>query len=323
MFIDGFSLIDGIYQAGITFTTVGFGEISPISNAGRIFTITLIVLGFGVFSFSIGILVEVLNKGELVRTIKERNMLYRVARLKRHFVICYHNVNTMELAKQFRENQIPFVVIDPSEDFEKIAIENKYPYYIKAEPHTEEALKKSNLSSAQGVITLSQNIADNIAQIASVRLYEKELGRRPYFILSYSKSETDTEKLKKLGADRVVSSSKLMAQRIASMSIRPEMENILEEFLYRKDIPIDIEEIFVPERSWIRFKKLKQAHLRDITGVSVVGIKEENGRFIAMPKGDTMIGSGCKLLVVGTSEGIMSTKKIIGKKTRPTEINYV
>ena len=80
--IDDFELMDAIFQTGITFTTVGFGEIQKLSDAGRIFTITLIILGFGVFSMSIGILVEVLNKGQLVKTIKERNMLYRIARLK-------------------------------------------------------------------------------------------------------------------------------------------------------------------------------------------------------------------------------------------------
>jgi voltage-gated potassium channel len=324
IFIDGMSLSDAIYQTGITFTTVGFGEIAPISELGRLFTVTLIIVGFGVFSFSIGVLVQVINKGDLIRIIKERSMLYRIARLKNHFVICYHNEFTVQLAKQFRENHIPFVVIDPDENLAQIAQDNKYPYYIQAEPHTQIALLKSHFSSARGMITLSENIADNIAQIASARLYEKELGRRrPYFIMANADNEVDTEKLKKLGADAVVSPIKLVAQRLSAMSLRPDMENMIETFLYKKTGAIDMEEITVPDHSWMRFKKIKEAHLRDITNVSIVGIRDSKGKFIPMPKGHTLIGTGSKLLVIGTGEGIHATKRIVRKKEKPEELKYV
>ncbi len=322
--IDDFTLLDALYQAGITFTTVGFGEISPISPAGRMFTITLVILGFGLFSFSVGILVDVLNKGQLINIIKERQMLYKIARLKNHFVICYHTEITIELSKQFRENHIPFVVIDPRDDMTKIALQYKYPYFIQEDPHTEEALKKSFLSSAKGLITLSENTADNIAQIASTRLYEKELGlKRPYYIITSASSDNDMIKLKKLGADRVISATKLMAERLRAMSLRPDMENMLESLLYRKDAPIDMEEIKVPDHSWMRFKKLKEARLRDITNVSIVGIRDEKDIFLPMPKGDVLVGTGSKLLVIGTAESIRATKRIVRKKQKPEELKYV
>ncbi|MDL0088198.1 potassium channel family protein [Campylobacter gastrosuis] len=318
--IDDFSLIDGIYQAGMTFTTVGFTEVAKISTAGRIFTITFILLGFAVFTFSIGIVVEVLKRGSLIAILKERRMLYKIARLKNHFVICYHNLYTIELSAQFRENHIPFVVVDSREDIAQIAEKYKYPYYIKAAPHTQVAFLKTHLSSAKGVIAISSNIADNIALIASVRLYEKEIGRqKPYFIMTNSDNDDDTERLKKLGADNVVSPSKLVAQRLSAMSVRPDMENLLEQFLYKKDSPIDIEEILVPEYSWVRFKRLKETNLRNITGCDVVGILDSNGKFTAMPSGDTMIGTGSKLLVIGTAHGIILTKRVIKSRHRQEE----
>ncbi len=200
VFIDGFTLIDGIYQAGMTFTTVGFTEVAPISPSGRLFTITFILMGFGVFTFSMGLFIEVLKKGALTKVLKERNMIYKIARLKNHFVICYHNIYTIELTRQFRENHIPFVVVDNREDLPSLAEIYKYPYYIVDEPHTQNAMLKTHLSSAKGLITLSSNIADNIALIATVRLYEKELGRiKPYFIMTNSDNDDDTQKLKKLG----------------------------------------------------------------------------------------------------------------------------
>ena len=324
MAIDGFSLMDAIYQTGITFTTVGFGEIAPISQIGRIFTISLIIGGFAVFSMAVGIMVNELNKGNIARTLKERSMLYKIARLKNHFVVCYHNDYTIEVTKQLRENHIPFVVIDPREDMDEIAIKYKYPHFLQSEPHTEESMLKSHLSSAKGLITLSNSIADNIAIIASVRLFEKEhFLPRKYYVISSAETTSDVDKLKKLGADTVVSPTKLTAQRISAMAARPEMENLLEEFLYKSDTPLDMEEIFVPKYSWMVLSRLKETHLRQIANVSVVAVSKKDGKFLAMPKGDILVTSESKLLVIGTTKRIELTKELVRMRKKPSELRYV
>jgi len=318
MTIDNFPLMDAIYQTGITFTTVGFGEIRPISDMGRIFTITLIIFGFVVFSIAVGIIAEVVKKGEFQKTAKERKMLYNIARLKYHFVVCYHNEFTIQVTKQLRANHIPFVVVDPREDMEDIAKANKYPYFIKEEPYSENAFLKSHLSSAKGVISLSKNISDNITIIASVRLYEKELERdNPFLVICNAETQNDVERLKKLGANKVVAPPSLMAKRVSAMAIRPDMENVLEEFLYKKDTPIDMEELIINNDSWFVDHKLKDAHLRDKLKVSIIGITEDNGKFIQMPKGSTLIHGGCKLLVVGNQKGIYKARKMLNAKTQP------
>ncbi len=322
--IDDFTIMDAIYQTGITFTTVGFGEIAPISHGGRIFTITLIITGFAVFSMAVGIMVSELNRGHLRRTLKERSMLYKIARLKKHFVVCYHNDYTIEVTQQLRANHIPFVVVDPREDMEKIAEKYKYPYYIQEEPHTERSMLMSHLSSAEGLITLSGSIADNIAIIASVRLFEKEhFIPKPYNVIASAETQSDVDKLKKLGADTVVSATKLTAQRITAMAARPDMENLLEEFLYKSDTPLDMEEVYVPKYSWIVLRKLKETHLRQIANVSVVGMTKKDGKFVPMPDGNKLVTSESKLLVIGTQRGINITKGIVQKRQKPEELKYV
>ena len=322
--IDDFGLMDAIYQTGITFTTVGFGEIAPVSDAGRIFTITLVISGFAVFSSAIGILVAELNRGNIVTILKERRMLYKIARLKKHFVVCYHNDYTIEVTKQLRDNHIPFVVIDPREDIHKWAQEHKYPSYLQAEPHAELAMLKAHLASAKGLITLSDSIADNIALIASVRLFEKEhYLPRPYYVISAAESMSDVEKLKKLGADTVVSPTKLTAQRVSAMAARPDMENLLEEFLYQSDNPLDMQEIIVPKYSWAVLKKLKETHIRQITNSSIIGITKKDGKFSSMPKGDVLVTSECKLLVIGTQNGIAMTKDLLRRREKPKELKFV
>ena len=319
--IDDFEILDAIYQTGITFTTVGFGEIAPISDAGRFFTITLIIFGFGIFTLSTAILIDTIIKGRLFDLYKERRMLYNIARLRNHFVIFHHNEYTEQLAKQFIENHIPFVVVDPRDDMEQIAKENNYPYFLKEKTFTEKAFLKSHLSSAKGVISLSKDISDNITIIASVRLHEKELKRKnPFLIICNAETQHDVERLRKLGANKVVAPPSLMAKRVSAMAIRPDMENVLEEFLYKKDTPIDMEEIYINDDSWLLNHKLKDAHLRDRFKVSVIGITEKNGKFVQMPQGSTVINEGCKLLIVGSQSDIHKAKKIINSPHTPKDL---
>jgi len=107
------------------------------------------------------------------------------------------------------------------------------------------------------------------------------------------------------------------------MAARPDMENLLEEFLYKSDNPLDMEEIVVPKYSWAVLKKLKETHIRDIANTSIVGITKKDGKFVSMPKGDTLVTSECKLLVIGNQRGIKITKELLSKRVKPKELKYV
>ncbi len=322
VYIEDYSIMHAIFQSAYTFTTTGFGALNEanFSNQGIVFTVCLMLAGFATLTFSVGIVIDVIANGSLLVLLRERKMLYKIARLRKHFVICYHNEYTAQLARQFRENHIPFVVVDPSEDIEQIAKDNNYPYFVKEEPYKEIAFLKSHLSSAKGAISLSKNISDNITLIASVRLYEKELGRNPFLIISNAETQNEKIRLQKLGADKVVATPSLMAKRVSAMAIRPDMENVLDEFLYKRDTPIDMEEIFVNDDSWVVNREIKDIHLRDRLKVSIIGITEEKGKFIQMPKGTMLINANCKLLLVGSQKGIVRAKRIINLTKKPEDI---
>ncbi|MBP9615920.1 MAG: NAD-binding protein [Aliarcobacter sp.] len=321
VYLEDYSIMHAIFQSAYTFTNTGFGALneSNFKNETIVFTVWLMLAGFASLIFAVGIVIDVISNGPLRELLKERKMLYKIARLRRHFVIFYHNEYTAQLAKQFRENHIPFVVVDPCEDIEEIAKENGYPYYVKEEPYKETAFLKSHLSSAKGAISLSKNISDNITLIASVRLYEKELGRSPFLIISNAETQNEKIRLMKLGADKVVATPALMAKRVSAMAIRPDMENVLDEFLYKRDTPIDMEEVFVDEHSWTVNREIKDLHLRDRLKVSIIGITEEKGKFIQMPKGTMSINANCKLLLVGSQKGIARAKRIINLTKQPEE----
>ncbi|TLD96720.1 potassium channel protein [Helicobacter jaachi] len=325
LILEDYDLVQAFFQTSYTFTNTGFGSLKEkdFSTITILFTALLMVCGAGAVTFSVAFIMSVVNNGTLIRLLKEQKMIYKVARLQNHYVICYHNEFTIELAGQFLESHIPFVVIDNAPDFEKQAQKYKYPYYIIDNPHTHIAMLKSHLSSARGIVSFSKNPADNITMVVSARLFEEELGRKPYYIIANANSQEESDKLKKLGCDSVISASKLMAQRISAMAVRPDMENLLERFLYRRDTPLDLEEIIVPRYSWLVLKKLKEAHFRDVTNISVVGLTQKDGTYITMPNGNTIISSECKLLVIGASENIRATKRLIMKKQKPREVDYV
>ena len=317
--IDNFSVMDAIYQTGITFTTVGFGEIAEISPLGRLFTITLIIFGFLVFTLAVGIVVNVITNGEIINIVKVRKMLHSIARIKKHFILFYLNDYTIEIANNLRRNHIPFVVIDPNIGLEEKAKKYKFPYYLQADPHIELTFKRANLMMAKGIITLSDNEADNIALIVSVRLFEKEYQRTPPFqIITSSKNNNSANKLKKLGADNVVIPTKLTAQRISTMVVSPDLENLLESFLYSNNTILDMEEVFIPKTSWIVLKRLDEIKIKTILNVAVVGLRSKSGKFIPMPKKDLLITAESYLLLIGKLNDLKHAKKVLTKTKAPT-----
>ncbi|AFI05349.1 potassium channel family protein [Helicobacter cetorum] len=323
--LEDYTLMQAFFQTTYTMTATGFGALdeNKFGTISIFFTSILMFCGAGIIAFSVAILISVVNKGTLTRLIKEKGMVYKIARLKDHYVICYHNEYTIELSKQFRSAQIPFVVVDNDPNFEEEAIKHKYPYYIIGDPHTNITMLKTHLSSARGVVALSKTLLVNVALMVSVRLFEKELKRKPYYIIASAHSDEGLEKLKKLGADMVVSPTKLMAQRVSAMAVRPDMENILERFINKKDTLLDLEEVIVPKYSWLVLRKLREAHFRDIAKAFVIGIIQKDGKYIPMPDGDTIIASESKLLMIGTSEGVKACKQLIASRQKPKEVDYV
>ena len=322
VYLENYTIMQGVFQAAYTLTNTGFGALneSNFKNETIIFTVFLMLAGFSSLIFAVGIVIDVFTNGNLRELLRERRMLFKIARLRKHFVLFYHNEYTAQVAKQFRENHIPFVVVDPSDNIEEIAKENGYPYFVKEEPYKEIAFLKSHLSSAKGAISLSKNISDNITLIASVRLYEKELERFPYLIISNAETQNEKIRLKKLGADKVVATPSLMAKRVSAMAIRPGMENILDEFLYKKDSPIAMEDIFIKDGAWIIGKSLKELDLRETLKISVIGVTEENGSFTQLPKGDKVINKNSKLLIVGSERGLIRAKRVLNLINQPKEI---
>ena len=111
----------------------------------------------------------------------------------------------------------------------------------------------------------------------------------------------------------------MMAQRINAIAIRPDMENLLEEFLYKEDTKLDMEEIRIPRISWLTLKKIGETNIRKNLNVTIIGIRYKNNNFIPMPQEDITILEGSKLLLIGSSKNILLFKGIVKQQTKPKE----
>ena len=105
--------------------------------------------------------------------------------------------------------------------------------------------------------------------------------------------------------------------------MRTSSKNLLQEFLYKQDTPLDMEEARVSKTSWLTLRKIKDANFREIANVTIIGIRHQDGRFIPMPKGNATITAGSRLLLIGSGEGIRKVRKIIRKTIKPEEMNSV
>lgn len=323
LMLEDYTLIEAFFQASYTFTNTGFGalkehQFTPITV---IFTTILMLIGAATIAFCVAVVVNVITGGKLISIIKEIKMVNKIARLKNHFVIFYYNEFSAQLARHFLEAQVPFVVVDNSTDFK--AEQSKFPYYINGDPHDIKTILKTHLSSAKGAVIFSKNTTDNIALIVSIRLYQDELKRSDYNIISIANSDNEISKLKKIGANYIISPTNLAAQRISSIILKPGSENIIEHFMSANENALSLEEVIVPKYSWMVLKKLREGHLRDITRVSVVGIRQKDGKYISMPRGEVVISSECKMLLIGTTSDIHQAKRLIMRRQKPEELKYV
>jgi voltage-gated potassium channel len=142
----------------------------------------------------------------------------------------------------------------------------------------------------------------------------------PYLIIANAETHNEKVRLKKLGANKVVATPSLMAKRVSAMAISPDMENILDEFLYKKDSPITMEDILIKENSWIVGKELRELNLRDTLRISIIGITESSGAFVQLPNGDKVINKNSKLLIVGSQKGLLKAKRVLNLTNQPKEL---
>lgn len=299
MVIEELCFLDALYMTVITLATVGFREVKELSEVGKVFTIVLIVLGFGVFTYAATTIAQVLIEGELKDVFNERRRRKMLEKLKGHYIICGYGRMGRIIAKELKANGKEVVVIEKNLDPK----EEGYLFVI-GDATKDEILKEAGIEKAKGLVSVLSSDSDNLYVVLSARALNPDL-----FIIARAAEESARKKLKMAGANKVVCPYHIGGLRMAHSLLKPNVVDFWEFITSSEYLNVDIEEIYVSENSPYAGKTLKEAKIGKVFGVIIVGIKRQEGKIEFNPSGESYIMPGDILLAIGPPDKLELLEK--------------
>jgi voltage-gated potassium channel len=296
--IEGWSVWDAFYMTVITVTTVGYKEVHDLSRAGEAFTVVLLIAGVGAALYTFTLLATVVVEGGLPKRLHRRRHEHMLETIKDHFIICGYGRIGSIVAEQFQRQRIPFVVVERSAERLQAAMDAG-ALGVEADASSEEVLKRVGIDRARGFIAVVGTDAENVYAVLTARVMRPDL-----FIVGRAETDDATQKLKRAGADRVISPYQIGAVQIAQSAVRPAVVDFMELASNADNIELAMEEIPISAASQFANRSVVEANLRQRYGVIVVGIQRENRRMEFNPEPDTRIHAGDKLVVLGRPDSL-------------------
>ncbi|MFH1389386.1 MAG: potassium channel family protein [Candidatus Margulisiibacteriota bacterium] len=211
---EGWGLSDALYMVIITLSTVGFREVHELNLAGRVLTIGVIVFGIGTVAYTVGQIIEIIVEGEIGGYRRRRKMEKKIANQKNHFVICGYGRVGHQIASEFAAAKVPYVLIDNKEETIRELEGTKIPFLV-GNMTTDQILLDAGIKNAKGLVAAADSDTDNVFVTLSARVLNPKL-----FIIARTGTVEAEEKLKKAGADRVISPYLIAGKQMAAMATR-------------------------------------------------------------------------------------------------------
>jgi len=305
MLIEDYSPLDALYMTVITVTTIGYTEVQPLSDAGKVFNMALIISSFGIFTYAIARLTQFLISGEMALYFKNKKLMQAIDQLHDHVIICGFGRNGQQAAFTLKAHKVPFVVIDNTQsNIDQWLHDDASLIYINGDATEDEALLKAGIHKAKAMaITLPED-ADNVFIVLSARSLNPNIQ-----IISRASQHGSTVKLKKAGANNVIMPDKIGGTHMATLVSKPDVIEFIDYLSGEEGESINMESVdyskLPPE---IKGKSLSIIMAWKKTGVNCIGIKNSDGKFIINPPEETIIKEGMKVIVLGTRQQIDAMK---------------
>ena len=298
--IEGWSWWDAFYMTVITITTVGYGEVHPLSNAGRAFTIVIILGGVGTFFYGFTQFTALRAGGQLMEGRERRRHARMLDSLADHFILCGFGRMGEIIAREFARQHVPFVVVERSSDRVHSAMEQGF-LAVEADASSEEVLRRVRIGHAKGFIAAVSTDAENVYAVLSARLLKPDL-----FIVGRAETDDARTKLKRAGADRVISPYHIGGLQLAQTALRPAVVDFVTLATSSENLDLNLEQVHLDDRSPLVGRTLLDAGLRQNYGVVVVGIRRRDGQMDFNPAPEASMRAGDDLVVLGRSENLRS-----------------
>jgi voltage-gated potassium channel len=293
----GFGILDAAYQTVTTISTVGFREVEPLSDAGQVFTMVLILVGVGATLYALAAIVEVILEGRLNELLGRRRMEQSIAALRGHVIICGWGRVGRAIAADVHAAKRRYVVVDV--DPTRVAGES---HDVVLGDATEDAvLEAAGIEHASALVAAVDSDAANSFIVLSARALRPDL-----FIVARTRSHDSQEKLLRAGADRVVNPQSIGGARMAAFVLQPHVAEFLDVVMHERTLELRLEEVGVEDGSPLAGATLGESELRDRTGALVLALRGPDGAFRTNPRSDTRIEPGEVIIAIGTQSELDS-----------------
>ena len=298
-----------LFHTVITLSTVGYGELPGMENdpVARVLSMMLIVLGAGSMVYFASVVTALLVEGELRELLRRNRMRKGIESLHDHIIVCGVGRTGQHVLDELRATRTPFVVVD--HDAEKLgALHEEHPdmAYLAGDATEDDVLVNAGIHRARGVVAALTDDKENLYVTLSARSLNPALR-----IISKCVEPTAEAKLRKAGADKVVSPNHIGGMRLASEMIRPNVTEFLDIMLRDPKHVLRIEEATVSQASPLAGRTLGEAALRKVCDVLVVAVRDAEGKYKFNPGAEQALKVGSTLIVLGEREEIAKLRAVV------------
>jgi len=296
--IDGYPPFDAFYMTLTTMTTVGYGEVHPLSRAGRVFNSFLIFFGVTTIFIAMGAMTQTIIELEFGDAIGKRRNKRMIDNLKDHYIICGFGRVGRGAASELKHAGVPFVVVDSSPDrVERAMLSGMLA--VAADATRDETLSQLGICRARGLVSALATDADNLFVLLSAK------GLNPHlYVATRAAEEGAEEKMRRAGADAVFAPYSMTGHRLAQSMLRPHVMKFLDFTTNDLGEDINIEQVRVADDSDVASRTIKDIQVGREFGVIVMAIRPRSGGMLFNPSADTRIGGGDFLIVMGRQENL-------------------
>jgi len=304
MTLEGWSFIDALYMTVTTVSTVGYGEVHPLGPVGRVFTMTVIVAGVGTMLYTLGIFGELLVDGQLASYARRRRMESRIDQLRNHYIVCGYGRMGTGVAQEFTQMATEFVVVENNPDsIARLRAANILS--VEGDAASDEALLKAGILRARGLVSAVDSDERNVFITLTARALNPAL-----FIVTRSSYPDSAEKLRRAGANQVVSPYLMGAHRMAVLAVRPVAVDLLDTVLHGENIDLVVEELLVPSGSKVLGQTLGASGLRRV-GANILAIRKRSGQLRINPPDGQVLESDDLLVAIGTRGQLSAAERLL------------
>ena len=303
--IEGYSWFDGFYMTLTTITTVGYQEMRPLSHAGRVFNSFLILFGVTAMFLAVGAMTQTIIEIELQDRYGKRRKKRMIENLHDHFIVCGFGRVGRNACSEFQRANAPFLVIDRNEQrVQKAAAAGMLA--IVADATQDDSLRQAGVLRARGLIAALPSDAENLFIILSAKALNPTLT-----VVTRVSEEEAGEKLRRAGADTVLTPYTMAGRQLADALLRPHVVEFLDFTRSNMGSKITMEQVCVASKGEPTTQSLgKLSELRK-SGVIVLAIRTKGGETIFNPPAEREISAGDFLIVMGERSSLQKLEQIL------------